>query len=77
LVKVATHDLLFRLARTKSLFSDVSRQLEHSGVKVSVTAGKLKQPCRIGNFKIRIGFRAQLTPLPSLQTASGPRANAS
>lgn len=38
-----------------------SRNLAESGVEVSVTAEKLKQPTRIGNFRILVGCPISLT----------------
>lgn len=38
-----------------------TRNLDYSGVEVSVTAEKLKQPGRIGNFRIRVTCPTQLT----------------
>jgi uncharacterized OsmC-like protein len=38
-----------------------SRNLADSGVEVSVTAEKLKQPARLGNFHIRVVSPAALT----------------
>jgi len=38
-----------------------TRNLDHHGVEVSVTADKLKQPSRIGNFKIRVTCPTPLT----------------
>lgn len=38
-----------------------TRNLEHHGVEVSVTAEKLKQPSRIGDFQIRVTCPYPLT----------------
>jgi putative redox protein len=38
-----------------------SRNLAESGVEVSVTADKLKQPARLGNFNIRVKCPVALT----------------
>ena len=38
-----------------------TRNLAESGVAVSVTAEKLKQPARLGNFKIRVASPVSLT----------------
>jgi putative redox protein len=38
-----------------------TRNLDDSGVEVSVTAEKLKQPARLGNFRIRVVCPVSLT----------------
>ncbi len=38
-----------------------TRNLSHSGVEVTVTAEKLKQPARLGNFRIRVASPISLT----------------
>ncbi len=39
-----------------------SRNLAESGVEVSVTAGKLTQPARMGNFRVQVTCPVALTP---------------
>ena len=38
-----------------------TRNLAESGVEVSVTADKLKQPARLGNFRIHVTYPVSLT----------------
>ncbi len=39
-----------------------SRNLAHRGVEIAVTAEKLKQPARLGNFRVRVTSPVALTP---------------
>jgi putative redox protein len=39
-----------------------TRKLDDRGVEVEVTAEKLMQPARLGNFRIRVTCPAELTP---------------
>jgi uncharacterized OsmC-like protein len=39
-----------------------TRKLDDRGVKVEVTAEKLMQPARLGNFRINVTYPSELTP---------------